>query len=397
MLNGLLSGFVSATADNDPTTVGTVAVAGATTLYGLEWLLILIVPMLATIQMLGTRLAGVTHQDLQTVIRNRYHLPVGIVTMCSIIGVNIVTLGADLQAGSASMHLLTRTPQGVWVVPIAAALAALLSWQNFNRVRHVFVVLPLAFLAYAGAAWMAHPDWRAVVAGFVPHMPQKREWTVTMLALLGTVLTAYSYLWQTVEIATDRPSRRRRVLRALQLSTLPGLLFTFAILWLILVASAATLGVHHHPIQTAQDAAEALTPFAGSSAAIVFAVGLLGSSLLSVPIIAAASAGAVCATFHWRGSLDDRPARAKHFYAVIYGMLIAGAAICFSKVPVITLLFIASIAGGIATPITLAPLMLLVRDRRIMKNARAPLWLSAAGWAVTAIVSVAAIASIVQS
>lgn len=397
MLNALLSGLVSAAADNDPTTVGTVAVAGATTLYGLEWLLILIVPMLATIQMLGTRLAAVTHEDLQMVIRNRYSTVVALATMLAIVGVNAVTLGADLQAGAASVSMLTGVSQKVWVVPVALALAALLSWQNFARVRNIFALLPLAFLAYAGAAFLAHPDWHAVLNGFVPHVPGKHDAAITMLALLGTLLTAYAYLWQTVQVATDRPRRNRRALRSLELSTLPGLLFTFAILWFILVASAATLGVHHRTVETAQQAAQALTPLAGKAASTVFAVGLLGSSLLAVPVIAAATADVLCATFRWTGSLDDRPQQAKRYYAVIYGALLVGVAICYAGVPVITLLFIASVAGGIATPVTLAPLMLLVRDRKVMKGKRAPLWLAAAGWAVTAIVSFAAIASMVQS
>jgi Mn2+/Fe2+ NRAMP family transporter len=283
----------------------------------------------------------------------------------------------------------------VWVVPIAVGLGALLSFGSFDRVRDVFAILPLAFLAYVAGAFVAHPNWHAVLSGFVPQMPGGRRTAVTMLAMFGTLLTSYAYLWQTVEVATDRPPRR--ALRAIELSTLPGLLLTFAVLWFILITTAATLGVHHHAVQSAQDAAGALAPFAGRWAPIIFALGLLGSSVLAVPVIVATTANAVAVTFCWGGSLDDAPRNAKPHYAVVYGALAIAAALCFTGVPVITLLFVASIAGGIATPLTLAPLMLLVRDRSVMRDRRAPRWLAAAGWSAAAIVSFAAAASIAQT
>ena len=389
----LLSGLISAASDNDPTTVGTIAVAGATTLYALEWVLVLVVPMLAVVQMLASRLAAVTHLDLQSAIRRRYGAVVASVTMIALVAVNIVTLGADLQAGAAALNLISGVAQWIWVVPIAVVLAALLSWGTFDRVRIVFALMPLAFLAYVAAAFVAHPNWGAVARGFIPHLEGGRRTSATLLALFGTLLTAYAYLWQTVEVAADRPPRRKVL--AIQLASLPGVLFTFAILWFILIATAATLGVHHHQIETAQDAAKALAPFAGRAAPIVFAVGLLGSSLLAVPVIAAANSGAVAVTLGWGGSIDAKPKQAKRYYAVLYASLAIAAGICFAGVPTITLLYVASIAGGIATPVTLAPLMLLVRDRSVMQNRRAPLWLAAAGWIVTAIVTAAAIASIV--
>jgi Mn2+/Fe2+ NRAMP family transporter len=390
----LLSGLVSAASDNDPTTVGTVAVAGAMTLYGLEWLLVLLIPMLAVVQMLGTQVAGVTRRGLQAVVRDRYGPLVAFVSMLAIVGVNSITLGADLQAGAASLHLLTGIAPAIWAVPLAVVIGTLLSVASFDRVRAIFAVLPLAFLAYAVAAFLSHPNWHAVARGFIPRFSAKHE-IGAALALLGTTLTAYAYYWQTVEVATDRPPRRK--LRTAELATLPGIIFTFTILWFILTATAATLGVHHHPVTTAQDAAGALAPFAGRWAPIVFAVGLLGSSLLAVPVIAAANANAVCVTLRWRGSLNDSPRAAPRHYAVIYLSLGVAAAIAFARVPTITLLFIASIAGGLTTPLTLGLLMLLARDRSVMHKRTAPVWAIAAGWAVAAIVTAAAIGYIVTS
>lgn len=386
----LLSGLVSATADNDPTTVGTVAVAGATTAYGLEWMLVLIMPMLMIVQVTATHLAAVTHQNLQQLVRRRYGPAVAIVSMLSIVAVNAVTAAADIGAGAASLQLLSGVAGAIWVVPLAVLLGVLLTVETFDRVRAVFAILPLAFFAYAAAAFMAHPNWHDVARGFIPQISAKQG-VLTVLALLGTLLTAYMYLWQTVEIAADKPPRR--VLRRVKLASLPGVLFMGAVLLFILIATAGTLGVHHHPIETAQDAALALAPFAGRFAPIVFGIGLLGSSLLAVPVIAASSASAVCATFSWHGSLDDRPKTAPAYYGVLYGTLGLGALLTFSGVPTITLLYIASIAGGIATPVTLALLMLLARDPKTVRQRKISGWLAACGWVVTLIVSAAAIGS----
>lgn len=394
-ITALVSGLVSAAADNDPTTVGTIAVAGALTVFGLEWVLLLIIPMLVVVQMLATRLAGASHRGLQSAARKRYGPVVAGVTLSAIVAVNLITLGADLQAGTAALNLITGVRQEIWAIPLAIAIACILSWENFDKTRKIFAVLPLAFLAYAAAAVLAHPNWAAVAHGFIPNFDGKKATTQTILALFGTLLTAYAYFWQTVEVAADRPPRRR--LLAAELATIPGILFTFVILWFILTATAATLGVHHRPVESAQDAARALAPFAGRFAPIVFAIGLFGSAMLAVPVLSAGTANAMCETFSWRGSLDDTPRKAPLHYAVIYISLAIAAALCFLHVPTVTMLFIASIAGGLATPLTLVLMVLLVRDGSTMRGSRASPWLAGAGWAVAAIVTVAGIGFLIQS
>jgi len=394
-ITALVSGLVSAAADNDPTTVGTIAVAGALTIFGLEWVLLLIIPMLVVVQMLATRLAGASHRGLQSAVRRRYGPALAWISLSAIVAVNVITLGADLQAGTAALKLMTGVREQIWAIPLAIVIACMLSWENFDKTRKIFAILPLAFLAYTAAAVMAHPDWAAVAHGFIPNFDGKKATTQTILALFGTLLTAYAYFWQTVEVAKDRPPRRR--LLTAELATIPGILFTFVILWFILIATAATLGVHHRPIETAQDAARALAPFAGRYAPIVFAIGLFGSAILAVPVLAAGTANAMCETLAWQGSLDDTPRKAPRHYAVIYGSLAVAAALCFLHVPTVTLLFIASIAGGLATPLTLVLMVLLVRDRSTMRGARASPWLVGAGWAVVAIVTVAGIGFLIQS
>jgi len=388
----LVSGIVSAASDNDPTTIATLAIAGASTLYGLQWVLLLIVPMFAVVQAIATHLATVSRQGLQEGIRKRYGSMVAIVSLFCIVSVSVVTFAADLEAGAAALHLLTHLAYGIWLVPLALVVIAVMSLGTFEKIRRFLVVLPLAFVAYIAAAILAKPDWHAVLLGFVPHLRGDDVHVTVTIALMGTTLTTYTYLWQTIEVAADAPPRR--YLLEVSLASIPGTLLTGAILWFILIATAATLGAHHQQVQTAQDAARALEPIAGPSAEIIFAVGLLGSALLALPVIAGGMANAICATFMWQGSLDQRPLRAKRYYATLYGGIIAGTLLTLAHVQPIALLFAASIAGGLATPVTLALLVALAVDKRAMRGRTIDRRLAIAGWIVTGIAAVAALAFI---
>ena len=388
----LVSGIISAASDNDPTTIATLAIAGASTLYGLEWVLLLIVPMFAVVQAIATHLATVSHQGLQDGIRKRYGSLIAIVSLFCIVSVSVVTFAADLEAGAAALELLTHIAYATWLIPLAVIVIALMSLGTFAKIRRFLIVLPLAFVAYIAAAILAKPDWHAVLSGFIPHLRGDDVYVTVTIALMGTTLTTYTYLWQTIEVAADAPPRR--YLLEVSLASIPGTILTGGILWFILVATAATLGVHHQHVQTAQDAAKALAPIAGPSAETVFAIGLLGSSLLALPVIAGGMANAICATFQWRGSLDQQPRHARRYYAALYGSIVAGILLTLAHVQPIALLFAASIAGGLATPVTLALLVALATDKRAMRGRTIDRRLAVAGWSVTGIAAVAALAFI---
>lgn len=388
----LISGIVSAAADNDPTTVATLAVAGASIVYGLEWLLILVVPMFSIVQAIGTKVAAIAREGMQSSIRRRYGFAVALVSLFCITSVNVITYAADLSAGAAAMHLLTGTGYRWWLIPLSLVVGVLLSWGTLDKIRRVLIVLPLAFVAYVVAAFFAHPNWHDVAAGLIPHLSTDHLYVSTVIALIGTTLTVYSYYWQTVEVAAEAPPQI--AIGAVQVAAIPGTVLTGVVLWFILIGTAATLGVHHHAVQTAQDAAEALAPIAGKWAATVFGFGLLGSALLALPVIAAGTANAVASTFRWSGSLDKQPANARRYYATLFIAIATGTALTFVGVEPITLLFSASIAAGFATPITLAMLVMLGRDERLMGKDKVGLPLTWAGWIVTAIVTLAAIAFI---
>jgi Mn2+/Fe2+ NRAMP family transporter len=386
------SGVVSAAADVDPTTVATLAIAGASLIYGLEWLVVLIIPMFSVVQMIGTHVAVVAREGLQSAVRRRYGFWVAMLSLVCIIGVNVITYAADLEAGAAALNLLTPIPYVWLLVPISIVVVLLLIFGTMERVRRVLVVLPLAFLAYVATTFIVHPNWHDVALGLIPRFRADNTYISTIIALIGTSLTTYSYYWQTVEIATEAPPRR--AVRALQLASIPGTAITGAVIWFIYIGTAATLGVHHKAVNTPQEAAQALSPIAGRWAADIFGIGLFGSAMLALPVIAAGTASAVSSTFRWGGSLDKKWYEARRFYATLFIGVATSTVLTLFKIPPIKLLFWASIAGGIGTPVTLGLLVMLSRSRRTMSGNIAPAWLATCGWVVTAIITIASLAFI---
>jgi len=246
----------------------------------------------------------------------------------------------------------------------------------------------LLFLTYVGAAILAHPNWHDVLLGsFVPHFDFRRETVAGALALLGTTLTAYAYVWETIELSEEKPPLRR--LGLVQVDAALGIVVAGLTFWFILVATGATLGVHHQHVDTADQAAQALAPLAGKYASLVFGVGLLGSALVAIPVIAGTSAYVASEMFGWRRSLDATFQDAPRFYLMLIGCVAVSTGIAFAGIKPITLLFYSGIAGGIATPLTMVLMLLIGRNHKVMHQMRIAPWLAVAGWCVTAIVTAA--------
>lgn len=389
-LRSMVPGIISAASDNDPTTVASLAVIGSTTVYGLGWLVVLVIPMLAVVQAVSSQIGTVAKGcGLEDIVRQRYGAVSAFVMLLAVLVVNVLTFSADLEGGGAAIHLLTGLPYQWAIVPLAGLSAALLIWANYARIQSIVIYLPLAFIAYIAAALLAHPDWhRVLVDSFVPHFERSRAYTAGAIALLGTTLTAYAYVWQGIEIAQERPPLRR--LGLVQIDATGGAVAAGIIFWFIVIATGATMGVHHRTVETAEEAASALTPFAGRFASALFGIGLLGSALLALPVLLATTAYVVAEMFRWVGQLDAKFFQARRFYATMILAAAIGCGVAFAGVPPIRLLFVSSIAGGIATPITLVFMLLAAGDKQVMQGAPFSPWLKVAGWATTVIVSVAA-------
>ncbi len=376
--------------------MATLAVIGSTTTYELGWLTLAVIPMLAVIQAVAAQVGAVSEKGLEDCVRERYGRAWALLALAALLIVNTLTLAADLEGGGAALALLTHVEYRWWIIPLAALTVLVLVFGRYAAIERVLRYVALLFLTYVGAAILARPDWHAVlIASFVPHFDLRAETVAGALALLGTTLTAYAYVWETIELAEEKPPIAR--LGLVQVDAALGIVVAGLTFWFILIATGATLGVHHQKVDTAQQAASALAPIAGKYASIVFGVGLLGSALVAIPVIAGTCAYVAAEMFGWRHSLDDSFRRARRFYITLIACLAVAAAIGFAGVKPITLLFYSGIAGGIATPFTIALMLLVGRNRAVMKDMRIAPWLATAGWCVCAVVSAATLVYLVQT
>jgi Mn2+/Fe2+ NRAMP family transporter len=390
ILKALGPGLVAGASDNDPTTVASLSVIGATTIYRLSWLVILVIPMLVIVQVVSATVGVVARGGLEDVVRHRYGKAWAFLVLLLVLAVGLITLAADLEGGSAALSLLTGLSYRWFIVPFGLGVALLLIWGNYHALERVLKYVLLVFVAYVITAFLARPQGGAVLRDTViPHVSLSSSYIAGVLALLGTTLTSYAYVWETIEEAEEHPPVHR--LGLVQVDAASGMIAAGVIFWFIVIGTGATLGVHHQQVQTAQDAAKALAPVAGRFASIIFGVGLLASAILALPVLAATSAYVMAEAFGWRTSLNKEVGQARAVYGALIASLVVGGGITLLGVGPIQLLFASSIAGGIATPATLAVLMVTARDARVMKEHRIGRGLMWGGWIVTAVVSVAVI------
>lgn len=382
-------GIVSGASDNDPTTVASLAVIGSTTVYSLGWLVLLIIPMLSVVQAISAQIGIVMNTGLEAAVRRRYGKGWALLALVSVLIVNLITLAADLEGGGAALSLLIHIDYRWFIIPLAMSAGFMLIFDNYKKIQRVLIYLPLVFLSYVVAAFMARPQWTDVLRNsLIPHFSFTEPMITGAIALLGTTLTAYSYVWQTIEMSEEAPPLSR--LGLAQVDTTLGTIVAGATFWCIVIATGATLGVHHKAVQTAQDAATALTPFAGHWASLLFGIGLLASALIAIPVLGATSAYVVSEMFGWHGGINQKLWRAKKFYLTLIAVLVVGSGVALAGVSPIKLLFFSSIVGGLATPITLTMMMLIAGNPSAMKRKPLDPLLLGSGWIVTIVVTVAA-------
>lgn len=381
-------GIISGTSDNDPTTVATLGVVGSTTTYALSWLVLLVIPMLIVVGAISAAVGTVTKKGLEELVRSHYGRGWAVAVLGSVLIVNVLTLAADLEGGAAALGLLTGVPYQWFVLPFAVAAALMLVFGSYSAIERILKFTALIFLCYIAAAVLAKPDWALVLReSFVPHLCLSPACVSGAVAILGTTLTAYAFVWETIALSQERPPIRR--LGLVQAEAGIGMTVAGVTFWFILVATGATLGAHHHVVATAQQAAEALAPAAGRYATWVFALALLSSAVIAVPVLAGTSAYVFAEMFGWRASLDAKFYRAKRFYVTLISSLALSTAIAYAGISPIKILFFAGLVAAFATPFALTFMMLVARNRTIMKRRCIGRALTVSGWAVNGIVTVA--------
>lgn len=372
-------GITTGAADDDPSGIGTYTTAGASLGFATLWTAILTFPLMAVVQFLCAKVGLVSGTGLAGVLRNHYSKKVLYPAVLGLVVANTINAGADLGAIAAGLNLLVPIPTTLMITPIALLIVGLQIWGSYRLIARIFKWLALTLFAYIGAAFLAHPPWSKVLhATFVPQFSLDGKYLVTLVAILGTTISPYLFFWEASQEVEEEIKLGRKTLEAREGATYAelrtaawdtnvGMFFCNIVFYFVILASAATLHTAGKTdIQSAADAAQALKPLAGPAASILFALGLIGSGFLAVPVLTGSCAYAVAETFGWECSLDDKPREARQFYTVIAISTLLGLFINFIGINPISALFWTAVINGLISPPLLVVIMLITNNRRVM-------------------------------
>jgi len=398
-------GLITGAADDDPSGISTYSVTGAAFGYAQLWTALFSFPLMAAVQLMCARLGMVTGRGLAGVVRRRYPRWVLWGACALLIVANTVNIGADLGGMAEVTEMVTGINSLVWTPLYAVLIVSLLFWSSYHVIARVFKWLTLVLFAYVISAFLAHPDWSAVWrATLTPHIEWSRGYLATFVGILGTTISPYLFFWQAaLEVEEERAQGKRTVgrrkgatdeeLRRMRADVLTGIFFSGLVMYFIILTTASTLHAHGQTnITTARQAAEALRPLAGDGAYWLFALGLIGTGMLGVPVLAGSSAYAVAEAAAWRGSLEDRPPLSLKFYGVVAVSMLLGLALDYMGFDAVAMLFWSAVVNGVLAPPLIVLVVLLTSDRRVMGARVNPPLLRWLGWATAAVMTAATLA-----
>jgi NRAMP (natural resistance-associated macrophage protein)-like metal ion transporter len=398
-------GLITGAADDDPSGIATYSVSGAGFGYSTLWTALFCFPLMVSVQLMCARLGMVTGRGLAAVVRRRYSRWV-LWGACLLLTVaNVINIGADLGGMADATEMVTGISSW-WLTPCYAALiVAVMLWSSYRAIARVFKWLTLVLFAYVITAFVAHPDWRAVLtATFVPQIAWSSKYLSVLVGILGTTISPYLFFWQAAqEVEEERAAGRTTVaqrrgataqeLRDSRNDVMIGMFFSNLVMYFIILTTASTLHAHGMTrIATAKDAAEALRPLAGPAAYWLFTLGLIGTGMLGVPVLAGSSAYAIAEAMNWTGSLDRKPKVAVKFYSVLGVAMALGLALDYAGLDAVKMLFWSAVANGVLAPPLVVIVVLLTADASVMGehvNSALLKWL---GWTTAVVMTAAAIA-----
>ena len=396
-------GLTTGAADDDPSGIATYAQAGAQFAFGLGWTLILSYPLMVAIQAICARIGRTTGLGIAGNLRRHYPPWILQVVVLLLFCANVINIGADLGAMAASARLLVPVPISAGLMIFAAVSTAGPVLLEHSRYAAVLKWLTLSLLAYFGTLFTVPIPWAHLARDLIrPHLTGSHDFWLTVVAVLGTTISPYLFFWQAAQevedIETDRvrqpllqaPRQAAGALARIRVDTLIGMAFSNLVALAILTTSAVTLHSHHATdIASAAQAAEALRPVAGTQAFLLFAIGIIGTGLLSVPILAASGAYALGEARSWKVGLSRKPRHAKAFYATIAVATILGAVGNMAHIdPMKSLVWAAVLNGLVAVPV-MVMVMLLGSRADVMGKFRISMRLEAFGWIATVVMAAA--------
>ncbi len=422
-------GVITGAADDDPSGISTYSVTGAA--FGLLplWTALFSFPLMASVQLMCANLGLVTGRGLASVIRENYSRSVLWGACLLLIVANVFNIGADLGGMAEATEMMIGV-KSYYLTPVYALLiVALLFFTSYKQIARIFKWLTLVLFAYVITAFLARPDWIAVLkATLIPQVEWSSDFLATFVGILGTTISPYLFFWQAANEVEDKKARGKSTdknsadekntdknstakqnadknsadetpadctdeeLRSARTDVLTGMFFSNLVMFFIILTTATTLHANGQTqIETAKDAAEALRPLAGDAAYLLFTLGLVGTGLLAVPVLAGSAAYAISEAKNWRGSLEDRPRQSPGFYVVIGAAMLLGLALDFIGFNAVKMLFYSAVLNGILAPPLIVLVVLLTGSRKVMGKRTSSRPVRYLGWATAAIMFAASV------
>jgi len=408
-LRKLGPGLITGAADDDPSGIATYSQAGAQFGLNLLWTVVLTYPLMVGIQIVSARIGIVTGKGLAANIRDTFPRWLCLSVVLLLLVANMINIAADISAMGAALKLVAGGGQHGHSVVFAIISLLLQVFIPYQRYVRVLKWLTLSLLAYVAVVFMVQVPWHQVLISTVfPHITPSAEYAAIVVALFGTTISPYLFFWQAAQEVEDirgndkrtplmqDPSHSRRELRRVRFDTYVGMGFSNMVAFFIILSTAMTLhvaGITH--IQTSAQAAEALRPLAGEVTFMLFSLGIIGTGMLAVPVLAGSAAYAVAECFNWPEGLDKKAHAAKRFYAIIALATLGGVLLDFTSIdPVQALVWSAIINGVIAIPI-MAVMMIIASKPEIMGTFIIKKKLRILGWSATALMLTTVITMVV--
>ena len=398
-LLGLLGpGLITGASDDDPSGIATYSQAGAQFGLGLSWVMVATYPLMTAVQIVSARLGRTTGCGIAGNLARHYPNWLLQATVFLLILANTINIGADLGAMADAVRITIGGPYIAYVMAFGLICSLMQVFLKYKRYVSYLKWLTLALFAYVFTLFIVEVDWWQVGRSLVlPSFSSQRDYMTTIVAVLGTTISPYLFFWQasqevedirqhpTREPLTKKPSQGDAAIRRIEIDTLIGMAFSNIVAIFIVITTAVTLHAHGvTDIQTSAQAAEALRPIAGRAAFLLFTLGILGTGLLAVPVLAGSAAYALGEARRWRVGLDRHPLEAKAFYGAVVVATLLGAALDFTPVNPIKALFWSAVLNGIIAVPVMALMMLMARNPKVMKQWVISRRLQILGWVATA-------------
>ncbi|EFI50994.1 MAG: divalent metal cation transporter [Bradyrhizobiaceae bacterium] len=379
-LQTLGPGLITGAADDDPSGIGAYSQAGAQLGYSISWTMLLTLPLMVAIQEISARVGRVTGHGIAGNACRFYSALVLNVVVALLFVANTINIAADLAAMADALKLLIGGPAIVYVVGFGVVSVAAQIFFDYRRYSAVLKWLTLSLFAYVGALAFAHVAWGEALRGLViPQLQWKSEFFTTLVAILGTTISPYLFFWQASQEAEDqRIDARKKPLaekhygaraefHRIRVDTVAGMVFSTVIALAIIMTAAATLHASGKTdIETSAQAAEALRPVAGAFAEVIFALGIIGTGLLAVPVLAGSAAYAIGEGRKWPVGLARKPKEAVSFYSVLALSAGIGIVLNFTPISPIAALYWSAVVNGVLAVPVMVLLMVMVRRTDVM-------------------------------